>query len=133
VPYKGFKTADGDILLGGGNDRLFGILCDKIGKPELVEDGRFLTNALRVKNRDILEHMIEEETKKKKTSEWLDIFKESGVPYAAVNDILGTLNHEHGKPNLSSIFSRTLEGADLLSKCLPEVWLERWNIQLVVR
>ena len=27
VPYKGFKTKDGDVMLGGGNDRLFGVMC----------------------------------------------------------------------------------------------------------
>ena len=96
VPYKGFKTADGDILLGGGNDRLFAVLCDKIGRPEWPNDGRFNTNSARVKNRDTLEAMIESETKKKTTAEWLKVLDESGMPYAAVNDIQGTLHHEHG-------------------------------------
>jgi succinate--hydroxymethylglutarate CoA-transferase len=41
--------------------------------------------------------MIEEITKQKTTQEWLEIFEGSGMPYAAVNDIQGTLNHEHGE------------------------------------
>lgn len=97
VPYQGFKTADGDILLGGGNDRLFGILCHKLGKPEWSKDERFMTNSVRVKNRVTLEGLIEAETKKKTTAEWLQLLDESGMPYAAVNDIQGTLQHEHGK------------------------------------
>lgn len=96
VPYKGFKTADGDVLLGGGNDRLFGVLCDRIGRPEWAKDERFHTNSARVKNRETLEAMIESETMKKTTAEWLQVLDESGMPYAAVNDIQGTLNHEHG-------------------------------------
>ena len=96
VPYKGFKTADGDILLGGGNDRLFAVLCDKIDKPEWPKDERFNTNSARVKNREALEAMIESETKKQTTAEWLNVLDESGMPYAAVNDIQGTLHHEHG-------------------------------------
>ncbi|KAI9858771.1 MAG: hypothetical protein M1824_004191 [Vezdaea acicularis] len=95
VPYKGFKTKDGDILLGGGNDRLFGILCEKLGKPEWINDKRFATNSARVKNRDLLEPLIEAETSKKTTKEWLDILDESGMPYAAVNDVQDTLNHQH--------------------------------------
>ena len=71
-------------------------MCDRMGKPEWKTDGRFINNSLRVKNRVALEGMIEEQTKKKSTKEWLDIFDESGMPYAAVNDIQGTLNHEHG-------------------------------------
>ena len=50
-----------------------------------------------MKNRVELEAMIEEETKSKTTAEWLKILDESGMPYAAVNDIQGTMNHEHGK------------------------------------
>lgn len=97
VPYKAFKTADGDILLGGGNDRLYGILCDKINKSEWIEDERFVTNAQRVKNRLLLEEMIEAETRQKSTSEWLNILDGSGMPYAAINDVHDTLNHEHGR------------------------------------
>ncbi|KAK5016571.1 hypothetical protein LTR39_002014 [Cryomyces antarcticus] len=95
VPYKGFKTADGDVLLGGGNDRLFGIMCEKLGKPEWAKDERFFTNNVRVKNRNVLEDMIEAETKKTTTKEWLDVFEGSGLPYAAINDIQSTLSHEH--------------------------------------
>ncbi|MCJ1238715.1 hypothetical protein MMC14_006706 [Varicellaria rhodocarpa] len=97
VPYQAFKTSDGDILLGGGNDRLFGVLCDRLGRPDWKTDERFITNSLRVKNRDLLEGLIEEITKGKTTQEWLDVLNESGMPYAAVNDIQGTLNNEHGK------------------------------------
>ncbi len=97
VPYKGFKTKDGDILLGGGNDRLFGVLCDKLGKPEWVKHGDYSTNSARVKNRVALEALIETETLKKSTAEWLEVLDESGMPYAAINDIQATLKHEHGK------------------------------------
>ncbi|KAF1352519.1 formyl-coenzyme A transferase [Delphinella strobiligena] len=95
VPYKGFKTADGDIMLGGGNDRLYGVLCTRLQKPEWAVDERFITNALRVKNRDLLEEMIEGVTVTKTTQEWLEVLEGSGMPYAAINDIQQTLRHEH--------------------------------------
>jgi len=101
VPYKGFKTADGDIMLGGGNDRLYGVLCRKLGKTEWSTDERFVTNAMRVKNRVLLEEMIEEVTVTKTTQEWLDVLDGSGMPYAAINDIQATLKHEHGKYSLT--------------------------------
>lgn len=50
-----------------------------------------------MKNRDLLEAMIEDRTRRKRTSEWLEILDGSGMPYAAVNDIQGTMNHKHGK------------------------------------
>lgn len=95
VPYKAFKTRDGDILLGGGNDRLYGILCNSLGKPEWATDDRFKSNALRVQNRDVLEGMLEQETRQKTTQELLDMFEGSGMPYAAINDVQDTLKHEH--------------------------------------
>ena len=95
VPYKSFATVDGHILLGGGNDRLFRILCQRLGKPEWPTDVRFITNSERVKHRDILEGLIERETRRKTTGEWLGILEGCGLPYAAVNDIKDTLEHEH--------------------------------------
>ncbi|KAL9600692.1 MAG: hypothetical protein Q9219_003022 [cf. Caloplaca sp. 3 TL-2023] len=95
VPYRSFKTRDGDILFGGGNDRLFGILCDKLDKSEWKSDDRFNSNSARVANRITLEGLIEAETRAKTTGQWLELLNESGLPYAAVNNIQATLNHEH--------------------------------------
>jgi succinate--hydroxymethylglutarate CoA-transferase len=95
VPYKGFKTKDGDVMLGGGNDRLYGVLCDRLGKPEWKSDSRFASNPERVKHRDELERLIEEVTRTKTTQEWLDILEGSGMPYAPINDIQTTLQTDH--------------------------------------
>ncbi|RMY18693.1 hypothetical protein D0867_05162 [Hortaea werneckii] len=95
VPYKGFQTKDGSVMLGGGNDRLYGVMCDKLGRPEWIKDPRFVTNADRVKHRDELEELVETVTRTKTTQEWLDVLEGSGMPYAAINDIQGTLQHEH--------------------------------------
>ncbi|KAF7854211.1 hypothetical protein EAF04_010508 [Stromatinia cepivora] len=95
VPYRSYKTKDGDILFGGGNDRLFGVLCDGLGRSEWKEDPRFVANTARVAHRAELDSSIEKITQDKTTKEWLDIFEGSGLPYAAINDIQGTLNHEH--------------------------------------
>lgn len=97
VPYKSFRTKDGDILLGGGNDRLFGILCEGIGRPQWAEDAKYKTNAQRVANRVELEDMIECVMQERTTDEWLQVFEGKGMPYAAVNDVQATLNHEHTK------------------------------------
>lgn len=93
---------DGDILFGGGNDRLFGVLADKLGYPDWKTDPRYMSNDVRVQNREELDNTIEETTKQKTTQEWLEIFEGSGMPYAAVNDIQGTLNHTHGECSIMS-------------------------------
>lgn len=70
VPYESFPTKDGDILLGGGNDRLYSILCTKLEKSEWITDERFVTNDVRVKYRSTLVSMIAEKTKQKTTQVW---------------------------------------------------------------
>ncbi|RFU27436.1 hypothetical protein B7463_g8906, partial [Scytalidium lignicola] len=95
VPYRSYKTKDGDILFGGGNDRLFGILCDGLGRPEWKSDLKFVVNAKRVAHREELDASIESITQQKTTQEWLEIFEGSRLPYAAVNDVQATLNHKH--------------------------------------
>ena len=95
MPYRAFETSDGDILLGGGNDRLFGIMCRVLGRPEWATDDRYINNSQRVKNRDVLESAIDGITATRTTEQWLDAFEGTGMPYAAVNDIQGALNHEH--------------------------------------
>src|SRR4029450_5480950 len=54
APYQVMTTQDGELLVAGGNDRLFRAICDVVGLPELVDDTRFRTNADRVRNRDAL-------------------------------------------------------------------------------
>jgi succinate--hydroxymethylglutarate CoA-transferase len=82
-------------MIGGGNDNLYRHACDALGKPEWKDDPRFLTNALRVKHRDELIPMMTEVTKTRTTHEWLEHFEGRPFPYAAVNDVLDSLNHPH--------------------------------------
>lgn len=95
VPYRSYKTKDGDILFGGGNDRLFGLICDGLGHPEWKSDPKFEINVSRVANRDELDKNIETITQTQTTQHWLEVFEGSGLPYSAVNDVQGTLNHKH--------------------------------------
>ena len=123
VPYKGFKTKDGDVMLGGGNDRLYGVLCGKLGRPEWASDARFVTNAQRVANRGLLEDMIEEITVTKTTQEWLELLEGSGMPYAAINDIQATLKHEHGEYSIVLPRRRVIDRR----QSSPETWSRRWT------
>ncbi|KAK9329908.1 CoA-transferase family III domain-containing protein [Lipomyces starkeyi] len=92
-PYQAFPTKDGSIMIGAANDRLYGLMCQLLDREEWIVEERFTTNTLLVKHRSDLVPVIVEETKKKTTEEWLDLFEGSGIPYAAINDIQATLNH----------------------------------------
>ncbi|ODQ63916.1 formyl-coenzyme A transferase [Nadsonia fulvescens var. elongata DSM 6958] len=94
-PYQAFPTKNGNIMIGGGNDRLFNKLNILLEKSEWNLDPRFTTNTLRVKNRDILVPMIKKVLLTKTTDEWLKIFENSGFAYAAINDVRTALQSDH--------------------------------------
>ena len=61
APYQAFKCKDGEyFVIGTGNDTQYRALCKMLGKPELADDKRFLTNAARVSSRDELIPLLNE-------------------------------------------------------------------------
>ena len=85
VPYQTFPTGDGKyILIAGGNDRLFATLCKILGLEQLIEDPEYVTNDMRVKNREKLIPIIEKAFMTKPRDHWLDKLREAGFPCAPV-------------------------------------------------
>ena len=87
APYQVFSTADGELMIAGGNDRLFRVICDVLGTPELVHDARFGTNPDRVANRDALCALLEERLQTETTAHWHERLTAAGVPAAPVADV----------------------------------------------
>lgn len=85
TPYQAYRTADGYVTIGAGNDRLWKRLVeDALHKPEWMEDPRFLTLPDRMRNIDELEREIEAITTQKPTDEWIEIIDKAGVPCGPV-------------------------------------------------
>ena len=86
VPYQTFEAGDGKFLLvAGGNDRLFKILCEVMDIEHLVVDPMYVSNTVRVENREILVPIIQERLLTKPRDVWLSKLMESGFPCAPVN------------------------------------------------
>jgi crotonobetainyl-CoA:carnitine CoA-transferase CaiB-like acyl-CoA transferase len=75
--------------------------------------------------------MIEDITQTKTTKEWLEVLDESGMPYAAVNDVQDTLNHEHGTFSLPFTWSQW-QTTDT-SQYKHEGWCKRSSIRPVAQ
>ena len=86
-PYDSFRTSDGDVIIGAGNDKLYATLCDVMGMPELKEDPRFLTVSDRVKNHAALKELIEAWTMRSTIDEVADQLNKVGVPSTPINTI----------------------------------------------
>ncbi len=94
APYQLFRTADGQIFIGAGNDRLFGRVCTALGRPELAEDERFVTNSQRVARRLELQAEIESATARRSTSDLVAALRAVGAPCSELNDLAAVLGHE---------------------------------------
>ena len=87
VPYQGFATADGHIILAIGNDEQFARLCKVIGQPELATDPRYSSNRERVSHRDTLVPILEQALYRKTAAEWLARFRTEQIPSGPINSI----------------------------------------------
>uniref|UniRef100_A0A8C6JGW6 Succinyl-CoA:glutarate CoA-transferase n=1 Tax=Melopsittacus undulatus TaxID=13146 RepID=A0A8C6JGW6_MELUD len=84
---QAFKTKDGYVVVGAGNDQQFVTVCKILDLPEVSKDSRYKTNTLRVKNRKELIDILSTRFSEKATIEWLQLFEGSGVPYGPINNI----------------------------------------------
>ena len=87
APYQAIKTADGYINIGAANQRNWERLVEVIGRPDLGQDPRFVTNNDRMPNRHALEEELNQIFSGKTSEEWLNILEESGFPAGPVLSI----------------------------------------------
>ncbi len=84
APGGGYHTKDGYMVINGSAPKFWAILCDTMGRPELKEDPRFVTNALRVQNRVELDKIVEGWTTTLSTDELIGILLPKGFACAPI-------------------------------------------------
>lgn len=94
-PYDSFQAKDGMLVIGAGNDKLFGLLCDLMEKPELKTDPRFLTNNDRVLNHADLKPYIEAWLKDWTIDDAVDALLNKGIPAGPINTIDRVVKDPH--------------------------------------
>lgn len=93
APYDAFKTKDSYLVCGATNDAQFSSLCKLVGIPALIKDERFATNPKRVENREALAQIFNQAFEGKPTSDWIEKFEGTGLPYAPINNMEKTFAH----------------------------------------
>ncbi|SLN28652.1 CaiB/BaiF CoA transferase family protein [Oceanibacterium hippocampi] len=94
-PYDLYRTKGRPVFLGIGNDRQFQRLCAVLGKPELANDPRFLSNSDRVGNRDALTAEIETLMAGHDGEEIAAALLAAGVPAGAALSVPDMAEHPH--------------------------------------
>jgi crotonobetainyl-CoA:carnitine CoA-transferase CaiB-like acyl-CoA transferase len=87
VPYQVFEAADGHLILAVGNDMQFARFCEVAGRPELACDERYMSNADRVRHRDVLVPMLAELMRTRTKQQWLTALDSAKVPCGAINNL----------------------------------------------
>ena len=86
-PYDVFPAKDGDAIIACGNSKLFALLCDVMGMPELKEDPRFAEIKDRVANHEALRQIICGWSRQYTVDEIDKILNDAGCPACPVNTI----------------------------------------------
>ena len=86
-PYDSFKAKDGDLVIGCGNDKLFGFLAGLMKQPALCDDDRFRHNYLRVQNHAALKPIIEKWLADLTVEEAVESMLAAGIPAGPINTI----------------------------------------------
>ncbi len=98
APFDVFPCKDGYVALGVGNERLWEKFCKTIGREDLLEDERYQTNDLRVKNYlESLQGLIRDWAKDYTKKELEDMMDEAGIPCGPVLNMKEAIEHPHTK------------------------------------
>jgi crotonobetainyl-CoA:carnitine CoA-transferase CaiB-like acyl-CoA transferase len=87
IPFQGFETKTGPVVVAAANDRLFTALARALGRPEWATDERFRTQAVRYEHRQVLLGEIAAIMRTRTKGEWLDVLEQAGVPCAPIQTL----------------------------------------------
>ena len=87
APYNVYECADGHVAIICVREAHWESLLDVIGRPELADDPRFATQALRARHEDAVDAAIAPWLRERSKYEAAAILKENRVPAAPVRDL----------------------------------------------
>jgi CoA:oxalate CoA-transferase len=93
TPFEAFATKDGNIIIAAGNDGLYAKLAAALGRPDLRDDPRYQTNALRNRHQEALKAEIEAVLRGGDTAHWIAVLEGAGVPCGPVNNVAQAIAH----------------------------------------
>ncbi|MET0181073.1 MAG: CoA transferase [Novosphingobium sp.] len=93
VPYQAFDAADGSVMIGIANDKLWAKFCRVVGLDEALADPRFASNADRAAHRAEVLALVRPVVAARSVEQWVAQLAPIGVPVAPINDLAAMLAH----------------------------------------
>jgi crotonobetainyl-CoA:carnitine CoA-transferase CaiB-like acyl-CoA transferase len=94
VPYRNFVCADREITVAVASDKLWKSFCQAIGRTDLALHADYKTNPLRVKNRAVLEPVLEAMFRSRPAEYWVGLLTQHGVPATVVRNLKEVIDDE---------------------------------------
>jgi crotonobetainyl-CoA:carnitine CoA-transferase CaiB-like acyl-CoA transferase len=94
VPYRNFECADREITIAVASDKLWKSFCDAMQRPDLCNHPDYNENQLRVKNRAVLEPLLEAMFRSRPADHWVAVLSEHGVPATVVRNFKEVIEDE---------------------------------------
>lgn len=92
VPYQVFRAADQDFIIACGNDKQFLALSAAIGLPDLPNDPRFKSNALRIQHRSEIGDLLGQHFLTNTAKYWVEAIHAVKVPVGLINNLEQAFN-----------------------------------------
>ncbi|MCU1683207.1 MAG: acyl-CoA transferase/carnitine dehydratase [Amycolatopsis sp.] len=86
VPYQAYQVSDSWLIIAIGSEKLWRAFCATVGL-DLAEDPRFVSNAARSANREVLNAMLSAVLITRTSAEWMALFDAASIPAAPINTI----------------------------------------------
>jgi crotonobetainyl-CoA:carnitine CoA-transferase CaiB-like acyl-CoA transferase len=87
APYQVFPTQDGHIVLSVANDPTFKRFCEAFNLTHMLEDQRFITNAARVGNRQLVTDTLTPVMMQHPTSWWIERLEALKIGCGPINKL----------------------------------------------
>ena len=111
VPYRNFVCEDREITLAVASDKLWKCFCEAIGRSELGTHPDYNTNPLRVKNRGVLEPMLETMFRSRPAAHWVELLGRYGVPATVVRNLKEVIDDEQtAARNMTPVVEHAIAG-----------------------
>ena len=95
APYNVYEAADGHIAMICIREGHWRKLCDAMGKPELIDHPKFVTNKLRSQNIDEVDELVNSWTRNLSRQQITEVTQKHGVICAPVQTLPETLDDQH--------------------------------------
>jgi crotonobetainyl-CoA:carnitine CoA-transferase CaiB-like acyl-CoA transferase len=93
VPYRVFHARDHAIAIAIGSEKLWAAFCRALERPDLIDHPDYSTNAQRIRNRPVLEPLLDDIFRQRAAAEWMQKLRPAGIPASLVRTFEDVAGH----------------------------------------